>query len=266
MTEVFDMPFMQRALAAGLLIGLLSSYFGVFVVQRGLSFFGDGLAHAAFGGVALGLLIGAEPLWIAVPFTIVAALGIVWVRDRTRLGGDTAIGIFFAVSMALGVLFLSMRKGFSADAFSYLFGSILSVQPMDLWVACAVAVGACATLPLWGRWAYATFDRELASSDRVPVLRDDYLLAVCLAVTVVVAMKVIGIVLVAAFLVIPAAAARLLARTFFSMTLISMTIGASSAVAGLWVSYALDIPSGPAIILLQAAVFFFAALARGKPA
>jgi zinc transport system permease protein len=149
----------------------VASYYGVLIVQRGLSFLGDGLAHAAFGGVALGLLLGAEPLWIAVPFTVAVAVGITWVRERTELGGDTAVGIFFAVSVALGVVFLSLKRGYSTDAFTYLFGSILAVTRADLWVTALMVLIAAATGPLWRRWAYATFDRELALADRQPVLR-----------------------------------------------------------------------------------------------
>ena len=125
MFDLLTLPFMQRALIAGVLIGFLASYYGVFVVQRGLSFLGSGLAHAAFGGVALGLLLESEPLWIAVPFTIIVAIGITWVKNRTELGSDTTIGIFFSVSMALGIIFLYLRKQYSTEAFTYLFGSIL---------------------------------------------------------------------------------------------------------------------------------------------
>lgn len=255
MIELFGMPFMQRAFAAGCLVGFLASYFGVFVVQRRLSFLGTGLAHAAFGGVALALLLQTEPLLIAVPFTIIVALGINWIRTSTGLAGDTAVGILFAVAVALGVVFLSLRHDYSADAYTYLFGSILAVSEVDIWVTGAVAVAALAVLPMWSRWAYATFDPELARADGLPVLRHDYMLSVFLAVTVVVAVKVVGILLVAAFLVIPAAAARLVAATFFSMTLISILIGIASAVAGLLMSYVLDLPSGATIILVQAALF-----------
>lgn len=264
MIEVLQLPFMQRAIIAGVLVGFLASYYGVFVVQRRLSFLGTGLSHAAFGGVALGLLLQVEPLWIAVPFTILVAVGINWVRGRTGLAGDTAVGIFFAISVALGLIFLSMRRTYSADAFAYLFGSILAVTEADLWVAAGVSVAALASMPLWGRFAYATFDRDLARADRLPVERDDYLLSVLLAVTVVVAVKVVGIILIAAFLVIPAAAARLLSTTFRTMTILSVLIGVSSAALGLLVSYWLDIPSGAAIILLQAAFFFSILVFRRK--
>jgi zinc transport system permease protein len=247
---------MQRALIGGVLVGFLASYYGVFVVQRGLSFLGSGLAHAAFGGVALGLLLESEPLWIAVPFTIVVAIGITWVKSKTLLGADTTIGIFFSVSMALGIVFLFMRRQYSVDAFTYLFGSILSVGFTDIIFTSLIVLLTLFFLPFWKRWAYSSFDKELAQADRIPVLFDDYLLSVLIAVTVVVSIKLVGIVLIAAFLVIPAATARLLSKSFSRMTIVSVIIGVLSAIAGLWISYFIDIPSGAAIIILQAIIFF----------
>lgn len=255
MTEALSYPFVQRALLAGVAIGGLAAYYGVFVVQRGLSFLGNGLAHAAFGGVALGLLLHQEPLWVAIPFTIAVALGIDWLQDRSRLHADTAIGIFFAVSMALGIIFLSKTERFTQDAFAYLFGSILGVSMIDVASAGALIVIAAATFWLWGRWAYATFDRELARSEHLPVRRDERILSICLALTIVVSMKIVGITLISAALVIPPAAARLLTRRFATMTLVSILIGSLSVVAGLWISYVFDIPTGPAVIMVQAGVF-----------
>ena len=249
---------MQRALIAGALVGFLASYYGVFVVQRGLSFLGSGLAHAAFGGIALGLLLNTEPLVIAVPFTILVAIGIAWVKDRTELGSDTAVGIFFSISMALGVIFLFLKREYSSDAFTYLFGSILAVTNTDIIITVLVVLTTIFSWPLWRRWAYASFDRELAQTDRLPVNRDDYVLSVLIAITVVVAIKVVGIVLIAAFLVIPAATARLISNTFRVMTIVSVIVGILSAVIGLILSYYIDVPSGAAIILFQASLFFIA--------
>jgi len=257
MFEIFSIEFMQRALIAGVLVGFLSGYYGVFIVQRGLGFLGSGLAHAAFGGVALGVLLNQEPLWIAVPFTILVAIGITWVKDKTNLGGDTTIGIFFSVSMALGVIFIFLKRQYSSDAFNYLFGSILSVTITDIVVPAILIVITLLLFPFWKRWAYSSFDRELAQTDRIPVILDDYLLSVLISVTVVVSIKVVGIVLIAAFLVIPPAAARLISRSFSKMTLLSIITGTVTALIGLWISYYLDVPSGATIILLQAFIFFF---------
>lgn len=255
MFDILAYPFMRYALVAGILVGFLASYYGVFVVQRGLSFLGDGLAHAAFGGVALGILLSVQPLWIAVPFTIIVAIGITWVRNRTRLASDTVIGIFFALSMALGVVFLYLKTGYSVDAFNYLFGSILAVTPTDLAVIAVVTAATLCTIPLWGRWAYATFDREMGLVGRLPVLGDDYFISVLIAVTVVVSVKVVGIVLVAAFLVIPAATGRIMARTFAGMTIYSMVIGILTALVGLLASFRLNIPSGATIVITQGIIF-----------
>lgn len=261
MADLFTLPFMQRALVAGILIGFIASYYGVFIVQRGLSFLGSGLAHAAFGGVALGILLDKEPLYIAVPFTLIVSFLIVLLREKTRLGADTAIGILFSVSVALGIIFLSLKSGFAPDAFAYLFGSILSVTIVDLIVSSALAIITIATFfRYWSRWAYASFDSELAMADRVPVVKDDYVLYILISVTIVVAIKIAGIVLIASFLVIPAAAARLVSNTFFRMSILSVIFGVASSVAGLWASYYLDIPSGATIILIQALIFSAAIL------
>jgi zinc transport system permease protein len=157
-----------------------------------------------------------------------------------------------------------MRSGYSADAYSYLFGSLLALRPSDPWLAGMACVGSLALWPLWGRWAYATFDRELARADRVLPERDDYMLAASIALVIVVAIKLVGMVLIAAFLVIPAAAARLVARTFVAMTALACAIGALSAVAGLLLAYILDMPTGSVIILLQTVLFATALSIRGQ--
>ncbi len=262
MLEPLTLPFMQRALLGGLMVGFLASYYGPFIVQRRLAFLGSGLAHAAFGGVALGILLNQQPLWVAAPFTVAVSLAIVWVRERSRLASDTTIGVFFAVSMAFGIIFLSWTDGYTSDAFTYLFGSLLAVTTADLWTTAAVVVLTLMTIPLWRHWAYASFDRSLARADHLPVTRHDYILAVAIAVVVVVSIKVAGIVMIAAFLVMPAAAARVLTRTFAAMTVISITIGMSTVVVGLYASYYADLPSGPAIILTQAAVLCAAVAIR----
>ncbi len=263
MIEALAYGFMQRALIAGLLTGLVAAYYGVFIVQRGMSFLGSGLAHAAFGGVALGLLLQHEPLWVAVPFTIVVAVLITWIRDRTDLAADTVIGVFFALSMALGIVFLSRIPTYTTDAFTYLFGSILAVSQPDLWATGGLVVLAVMSIPLWGRWTYVTIDREAAMADGLPVKLDDYLLSILIAVTIVVSAKIVGIVLISAFLVIPAASARLVSIRFQWMTIISVVLGGATAIAGILASYHLDWPTGASIILVQTAVFVICLMLSG---
>lgn len=263
MWEVFQLPFMQRALAGGLLVGLLASYYGPFIVQRRMAFLGNGLAHAAFGGVALGVLLNTEPMWVAMPFTVAVAVLMVWVRERGGLADDTVIGVFFALSMALGMVFIALRKDYAGDAFRFLFGSILAVSGADLWASCGVLGLTLLLLPLWPRWAYATFDRRLALADRLPVLRDDYILAILLAMAIVVSIKVVGIILASAFFVLPAATARLMTARFARLTLLSILIGELAVVAGLGLSYEVDWPTGPVIVLVQGALFLMALATQG---
>jgi zinc transport system permease protein len=261
MTEFLTFPFLQRALIAGIMVGFLASYYGVFIVQRRMSFLGSGLGHAAFGGVALGLLLNVQPLWIAIPFTVIVSLSISYLKEKTKLAADTAIGILFSLSVALGIIFLSFKDGFSVDAFNYMFGTILGVSESDLYVTGVLIIITIASFFIyWHKWAYSSFDNELARADRIKVVRGDYVLSVLIAVTIVVSVKVVGIVLIASFLVIPAAAARLISGSFFRMTIFSVIIGISSSVFGLFLSFVLDKPSGAVIILLQSLLFFIAAV------
>lgn len=261
LTEPFGYDFMQRALVAGIAVAAVCAVLGVFVVQRGLAFLGDGLAHAAFGGIAIGLYLGASvenAVWIAIPFTAMIAIGIGYVMRRTGLRGDVAIGVFFAFAFALGVLFFGLRTPADrpVQVEHLLFGNMLAVTPTVLYVVVSVAVIACAlTLVLWSRLAYTIFDPELAAISGVPVAVLEYLLLAETAVVVVVAVKTVGVVLVSSFIVIPAAAARLLGSTLGSATAISLVIGTVGAMLGLVASYHLDTPAAATIILIHSACF-----------
>lgn len=258
MFELLSFSFMQRALAAGIIVGLITSYLGIFVVQRNLSFLGEGLAHAALGGIAIGVLLGSQPTWVALPFAVAVALLIVFLQDYGLLSGDAVIGVVFSVAMAGGVVLLAQAPTYNQDLSTYLFGSILSVGTIDLWTLVGALVLVGLAVPLWGRWSYATFDPELAAADRVPVRRDNYLLAGLIAVVVVVSIKVVGIVLTSACLVIPAAGARLLSGNFQRMTWVALSLGLLSAPLGLATSYFTDAPSGATIVLIQGAFFTLA--------
>jgi zinc transport system permease protein len=259
--EPLGYEFMQRALLAGIAVAAVCAVIGVFIVQRGLAFLGDGLAHAAFGGIAIGLFMGASvehAVWIAIPFTAAVALGIGVVLRRSHLRGDVATGVFFSFSFALGVLFLGLRSSSApqVQVEHLLFGNMLSVTPTVLYVLVAVAVVAIAlTLALWSRFAYAIFDPELAAISGVPVATLEYLLLVETAVVVVVAVKTVGVVLVSSFVVIPAATARLIGSTIGAATLIALVISTLGAAVGLIASYHLNTPAAATIILIHSAVF-----------
>lgn len=261
LTEPLAYDFMQRALLAGIAIAAVSAVIGVFVVQRGLAFLGDGLAHAAFGGIAIGLYLGASvehAVWIAIPFTTVIAIGIGFVLRRTQLRGDVATGVFFAFSFALGVLFLGLRTATDqpVQVEHLLFGNMLSVGPDVLAVVVSVSTLALAlTLVLWSRLAYAIFDPELAAISGVPVAILEYYLLAETAVVVVVAVKTVGVVLVSSFVVIPAATARLLGQTLGRTTVLALVIGTIGAAIGLVASYHLDTPAAATIILIHSAGF-----------
>lgn len=262
--EPFAQEFMQRALLAGVAVAAVSAVIGVFIVQRGLAFLGDGLAHAAFGGIAIGFFLGASvdnAVWIAIPFTATVALGIGFVLRRTQLRGDVATGVFFSFSFALGVLFLGLRKASDrqVDVEHLLFGNMLWVSPQVLHVVVAVAaIALLVTLALWSRLAYAIFDPELAAISGVPVALLEYLLLAQTAVVVVVSVKTVGVVLVSSFVVIPAATARLVGSTLRNVTVIALAIGVVGAAAGLVASAHLDTSPSATIILLQSLGFALA--------
>lgn len=264
MPEPLTYAFMQRALIAGILLSAVAGYFSPFIVQRRMAFLGSGLAHAAFGGVALGIVLQIDPILVALPFTILVGAGIVLIREKTELAGDTAVGILFAVAMAIGILLLSRTQQYAGDVMTYLFGSILAVQPVDLIWAAGLAVLTLVCACWWPTWTYATVDERLARVDRLHVKRIELALVVTVAIAIVVSAKIIGILLVSAFLVLPGATARLVARSFAGMTVWSCAFAVGGAIVGLVGSYYTDLPSGPAIVLLQAAVFFIVAAATRR--
>lgn len=269
-SEPLSQSFMVRAMIAGTIVGGLCATLGVFVVQRGLSFLGDGLAHAAFGGIALGLLIGVSvpsATWVALPFTVLIALGIAWVLRRGKLRGDVAVGVFFSVSFALGVLFLGLRPSDAppVNVESVLFGSILAISTEDLWVVGGVALASGAILAVtWSRLAYATFDPELAALSGVPVGVLDSMLLAMIAVVIVVAVKTVGIALVSSFIVIPAATARMVGRSLPGVAAFALALGAGGAALGLLLSYHLNVASGATIILTLGATFALALAVRRR--
>ena len=255
----FQYDFMQRAFAAAVVVGALCSAMGTYVVLRKLSFIGDGLAHASFAGIAIAYLRGANFYAGAAIATIVTALGIGFVHRRGRVSLDTAIGVLFTGAFALGVFLMSRAPQATVDLQSYLFGSILGVSNGDLAVVVGLGVAVAVIVGvLWRPLLYTSFDPVVAEAAGIRAGFVDYALLVILALTIIVSLQIVGIVLVAALLVTPAAAARLLTKRFVPMMTLAVAFGVFSSVGGLYVSYALRASSGATIVLLATAVFFVA--------
>lgn len=257
MIEAFQLGFMQRALVAGILIAGLCALFSVFVVLKRLSFIGVGISHSAFGGVALGFLLGIDPTLTAILFSGTIALLIGFLTRQGRLHEDTAIGIFFALTMALGILFIGLSRRYNVDLFGYLFGNILAITRGDLVLILVLApVIFGLVLSLFKELLFLSFDEEVAQVSGVAVSPIYYFFLLAMAMTIVIAIKLIGIVLVSALLVLPAATARQLTANYRGLVLYSVAIGVISTVAGLFLSYQLNLASGATIVLFAGALFF----------
>jgi len=257
--EMFTYGFMQRALVAGLLIGVLCAVLGVFLVLRRFSLIGDGLAHVSFGSVALALfagLEGAAMLLVSVPVVLLSSLGIMRLANNSRLGGDAAIGIVSSLGVALGVTLAVLGRGYGVDLFSYLFGSILAISQTELLVAAGLFVTVLALLWLYYHDLTAlTFNEDLAAVSGVRIRYLNGLLAVLTALTVVLAMKLVGVMLISAMLILPASTALQVARGFRMTVLVSIAVSLIAVSGGIVVSFLLNIPTGATIILLALLLF-----------
>lgn len=260
---MFEYVFFQRALLAAVVVGLLCGLLGFFVVLRRLAFIGVGISHSAIGGVAIGLLAGWNPVLTAALFAIMVALGMFWVGRDRRLSEDAVIGVFFSAAMALGLVLLSLRHGFQQDLFAYLFGSVLAISAGELAGLCALSlVVGVVVLAMFRELLFISFDEEVARAYGRPVDATNALLLVVLAITVVAGIRVVGVLLIEALLVVPAATAALWTLDFRRQVAISMALGAASGVLGLAGSYAFDITAGGAIVLVAVSFFFGSLLVR----
>jgi manganese/iron transport system permease protein len=257
LAEPFAYAFMQRAFGAALAVGLLCSTMGTYVVLRRLSFIGDGIAHASFAGIVIAYLRGANYYIGAGIVAVVTAVGIGFVHRRGRISLDTTIGVLFTAMFALGVFLMSQQRSYAVDLQSFLFGDILSVQAQDLWLILGLSVAVAATvLVLYRGLLYTSFDPVVAQASGIRAPMYEYALLVLLALTIIVSLQSVGIILVAALLVTPAAAAYQLTSRFAPMMALAAAFGAISAVGGLYLSYYLRGSSGATIVLFATALFF----------
>ena len=257
--EIFQYGFLLRALAAGSLIAALCAVLGVFLVLRRLSLIGDGLAHVTFGSVALALFLRFQSAYAtaaAIPAVLLAALGILKLAERARIYGDAAIGIVSSLGIAAGIMLASMAGGFNVDLFSYLFGNILSISPFELGQTAVLFVIVCLTVIVFYHDLFAiTFDEELARTSGIRVDRINAVLVLLTALTVVLAMKVVGIMLISALLILPAVTSLQVARGFRTAILLAVLLGVLSVVAGIVISFLGNLPAGATIILVNFTLF-----------
>lgn len=263
MTEMLQYEFVRNALAAAVLASVACGVIGSYVVVKRLVSISGGIAHAAFGGIGIGYFLGIDPLLGVLPFSVASAVGIWAVSRKGRLAEDTAVGIFWAMGMAVGVLFIGLTPGYAPDLFGYLFGSILTVPRSDLYLMLTLDALILSVVGLRYKELLAlSFDEEFAKVSGVRV-EAMYLMLLCLvAVTVVVLIRIVGIVLVIALLTIPAAIARQHTQSLRRMMALSTVLGAALTLGGLWLSCALNLPSGAAIILLAGLAFAASTAAR----
>jgi zinc transport system permease protein len=253
---MLESEFMRLAFAAGAVVGVLAPAVGFFLVQRRMSLIGDGIGHAAFAGVAAGYLLGISPVLTALVASVGGAVGIEWLRARRRTAGDQALALLFYTGIAAGVVLASAAGALNVDLFAFLFGSILSVTRGDLALVVALGVTGLATVFLLYRaLAGAVIDEEGARVAGVPVGVLNVVVAGLAGVTIAVSMRIVGILLIAALMVLPVIAAGRIAWSMRSAVLLAMAIGVVSVFAGLTLAYYADLAPGGAIVLVAAGAF-----------
>lgn len=256
MIEALRFAFMRQALAAGVLVSIACGIVGTFVVINRIVFVSGGIAHAAYGGVGLGYYLRTNPVLGAALFSLASALGMGIVHRKTRERADTIIGVMWAMGMALGIVFVDFTPGYTADLMSYLFGSILAVPTGDLILMLVLDLLIIAIVALFYKELVAlSFDETFAAVENVPVDAIYLLLLGMIALTVVMTMRVVGLIMVIALLTIPAAISGQFVRELKRMMLLSSVLGVFFVIAGLWLSYSLNLTSGAAIILVGGAAY-----------
>ena len=249
--EALSYGFMQKALIAGIAVGLICSFMGTFLVLRRYSLFGDGIAHVAFGGISVGLFLGVFPLWTAFIVSIFGGLGLQKLRQSTKISGDSAVAVVLVSGLAVGVILVSSSGGFSVDLFSFLFGSILLISQEDTIMILALSAGIIATLTIMQKqFLHLTFNEEQAKLAGMRTTLLNYAFVVLASITVVTSMRLVGILLISALIVIPNITAMQFGKGFKKTVFISMSISVISVVSGILVSYFLNVaPSGTIVVI-----------------
>lgn len=254
--ELFSYGFFQKALLASLFASISCGIIGTYIVSRRIVFISGGITHASFGGIGLAFLLGFNPLAGAAIFAVLAALGIQFFSDKGGVREDSSIAIWWSLGMALGVIFVFITPGYTPNLMSYLFGNILTVSNHEIWAMFALNIVLAVIFTLGFRnILYIAFDEEFARASGLPVAFYNYMVMVLIALTLVLNIRVVGIILILSLITIPQATANLFTKDFKKMMLLSCLFAFIGTITGLVVSYFLDIPSGATIIFVLVGVF-----------
>ena len=253
--EALSYTFMQKALIAGIAVGLICSFMGTFLVLRRYSLFGDGIAHVAFGGISVGLFLGVFPLWTAFIVSIFGGLGLQKLRQSSKISGDAAVAVVLVSGLAVGVILVSSSGGFSVDLFSFLFGSILLISNEDTMMILGISAGIITTLViLQKQFLHLTFNEEQAKLVGLRTTLLNYAFVVLASITVVTSMRLVGILLISALIVIPNITAMMFGKGFKKTVCISMSISVISVVSGILLSYSFNLAASGTIVIIAVGI------------
>jgi zinc transport system permease protein len=268
MTDIiilFSYGFIQKAVISGVFIGVICAVLGLFLVLRNMSFIGDGLSHISFGALALGLLIGIYPYVIAIPIVLIGSMLVLLISKKARLFGDAAIAIVSSLGMALGIIFASISGGFTVDIYGYLFGNILAIQTIEVWLSMLLSAVILAIIIFFYNDLFSsTFDEEYARTTGIRTDMINTILVLLTSLVVILSVKMVGALLVSALIVIPAVSSLQLAKSFKSALIISVIFSIFSVLVGILVSFVLNVPTGTTIVLINIFLFILAYLVRKK--
>ena len=257
--DLLQYTFFQHALLGSLLASIACGIIGTYIVTRRLVFISGGITHASFGGIGLGLFAGISPILSAAVFSVLSAFGVEWLSRRKDMREDSAIAVFWTLGMALGIMFSFLSPGFAPDLSAYLFGNILTINQIDLWMLGILALILTGFFYLFIRpIVYIAFDREFARSQRMPVLIFEYILMMFIALTIVSCLRMVGIVLAISLLTLPQMTANLFTHSFKRIIFLSIVLGYMGCLGGLFLSYQLQVPSGAAIIFVSILIYSLA--------
>jgi len=261
--DILSYGFMQRALLTGVMVSITCSIIGLFLVLKRYSLFGDALSHVAFGGIALGFFLNIYPIWTAFAVSVSTALGITKLRKSTKISGDAAIAVLLSSGFAMGVLLISASHGFTIDLFSFLFGSILLTSAQDTLIILAVSCGVIVTLVVIRKpLIHFTFDEEQAKVHGIPIEKLNYLFVALAAVTVIATMRLVGILLISALIVLPNITSIMMGKGFKKTILISISISVTAVIAGITTSYYFNLAPAGTIVMLMVAMFVGTLIAK----